>query len=624
MHRHLLMACAVVFLAGLLGGCAGNGPTNVGSPDGEVSTAAAPSFVLWPLSLGNTWRYRVTTYSGPAAASSDGAGEIAPASASTSTHALKATGKQTIGGASWFVLTETTVGTPGSQQHYSRHVDAGLCWKNTLVTGAYFLVHTPIAVGTSWNNPGPGGGTVTWSIVSLTATVTVPAGTFTNCVLVTDTNSATPGITTRRWYASGVGLVRVTVTDGGVLQSKQELLDSVVGAKAVAISLLLTRVIKPSTLTHDVLAFTLPSALPAGAQIAPYAPHPLPASVTTLPDLSDVTTLAKSQWFFWVDDDPYALSAHPTRYVLIDPAAAEVTVSEKWWPPAVNGRFIWSADADRWNPANWAFSLLGTAPAPASARLERAVPVGGARPGLSARGDVDGVVLVNGWSAGQTCNGPLSEDMADGRDWARLHGVPDSTAGSNPGGIAGMRAAIQGQVNNGANDIILYMCGHGGVNAAGESYLSIHGHVVTAKDICDLLDEFPNVDFKVIVDACRSGGLVAELAACAEVRIVLTSAASGESAYIDHDPKDASGHDLDPNPEDDGTEYSSGFWHDMFRVLDDPTQLAAAHQWAADQGLPPMAGVVYYASCSATSLDVDALRGLTHPQVKIHAAAPGG
>ena len=52
-------------------------------------------------------------------------------------------------------------------------------------------------------------------VVSLTETVTTPAGSYTNVVEITETSPLTPKVSINKWYAQGVGLVQVQMTQGG-------------------------------------------------------------------------------------------------------------------------------------------------------------------------------------------------------------------------------------------------------------------------------------------------------------------------------------------------------------------------------------------------------------------------
>jgi len=52
-------------------------------------------------------------------------------------------------------------------------------------------------------------------ILSLNETVTVPYGTFTNCLKVLDFNALEPGVEEHKYYAPGIGVVKEVEVKGG-------------------------------------------------------------------------------------------------------------------------------------------------------------------------------------------------------------------------------------------------------------------------------------------------------------------------------------------------------------------------------------------------------------------------
>jgi|GEM_PF-6461858 len=74
------------------------------------------------------------------------------------------------------------------------------------------MCSTTFNVGDTWQTTDDEGGAVEWEVVSTTETVTVPAGTFTDCIHY----HATAGATEERWYHIGAGNVK-TLSDGSIL-----------------------------------------------------------------------------------------------------------------------------------------------------------------------------------------------------------------------------------------------------------------------------------------------------------------------------------------------------------------------------------------------------------------------
>jgi hypothetical protein len=91
---------------------------------------------------------------------------------------------------------------------YLRHLAQGLLIKVTPADAGHYALRTPLEVGTSWQDPLDD--RVTLTITSVNATTTVPAGTFSNCIVVEDVlrEVGHPDDIITSWYAPGVGLVR--------------------------------------------------------------------------------------------------------------------------------------------------------------------------------------------------------------------------------------------------------------------------------------------------------------------------------------------------------------------------------------------------------------------------------
>jgi hypothetical protein len=103
-------------------------------------------------------------------------------------------------------------------------------------------------------------------------------------------------------------------------------------SRTAAIATLLQRHVVPPTLERAVTAYLSRSPLPAGAQVAPWD-EPGAAHVVAAPS-----------WFAWIDDEPQAFFAHPTRFVLIDVVTGAVTVLPSEWWPVVDGASLWNDD----------------------------------------------------------------------------------------------------------------------------------------------------------------------------------------------------------------------------------------------------------------------------------------
>jgi len=212
-----------LLVAVVVTGCGSGSDTN---PDTEL---------FWPLAVGNVWHYNFTEFTGGAAVSATARPtRLRPPPARpmgvslqdvTAEDVWTVTGTEQIGGSTWYALVAQYVGGLPSKPRYLRHASQGLLIKTSLNDDGYYALRTPLEVGNSWQDPFDA--RVTLTIVSVTDTTTVPAGTFTNCIVVEDVLSL-PGDddVIVSWYAAGVGLVREEHWLGSTLLSELVLLSA--------------------------------------------------------------------------------------------------------------------------------------------------------------------------------------------------------------------------------------------------------------------------------------------------------------------------------------------------------------------------------------------------------------
>ncbi|MBI4298024.1 MAG: hypothetical protein HY676_05805 [Chloroflexi bacterium] len=390
--------------------------------------------------------------------------------------------------------------------------------------------------------------------------------------------------------------------------------------KEKAVQVLLDNVIKPASLDHTVIAFTLDNLLPAGTKIAPYAPDPLPSGVTALPYLVP-ETLSVPVWFFWVDDAPFAKFSHPTRFVFVDATTGGVrTMAQGWWP-YIDGREVeqWTTTLERWNPKNWAFNNI---PAEELPKLTASSQNGElARGGLilllfgylnwwstayAAVPAGEAMVVVQGWAPGHGTNADFTDDEQAADKFGKDSGTPVFKPAGNTQWY--IEEAIRKARDSGAKDIFFYWTGHGGRTDAGGSYLDFRGTRVSPGDLVETFKKFPEVSFKVVIDSCYSGGFAPTLIDSGKVLVFLSAVSATEVAYGDWDPR------KDPNPGDVGGEFSSGLWEDLQLILASPD---LQKQIRADfLGVPEFVGWLLVASQSALDKDAATLTGNTHPVFK--------
>jgi hypothetical protein len=102
-----------------------------------------------------------------------------------------------------------------------RHIAEGLMRRDTATSPAYCVFPAPVEVGTTLVD-----GSVTLIVVSVTDTVNVTVGSFTDCVVVDeiDTVSGGPDETYTSWYARDIGMVKQEHHTGPDLADSEELI----------------------------------------------------------------------------------------------------------------------------------------------------------------------------------------------------------------------------------------------------------------------------------------------------------------------------------------------------------------------------------------------------------------
>lgn len=349
---------------------------------------------------------------------------------------------------------------------------------------------------------------------------------------------------------------------------------------AKARKLLLRDVIRPASLVpgDDVVAFGLPRPLAAGQRVTPFL------------DRGPAFRAKGRWWFFWVDDDPLARFAHPTRYVYVNAVTGRLKVIEQEWWPLVDGTAPWFEFEDYWEPGNWAFSNLAPRepppPAPAGSRSmlrgqageECAVLVDGAGdPKIGTRQDVDGMEAVM--------------ELFDFRR-AVIHA---------PASKELLEEMVQWLVDSGCKDLLVYLTSHGD-----QQEILIGGRPYTAQMLKLLMARYPAVDFKVVVDACFAGSWIEPLGK--RPKIVIASSNFDEVSYgANRDGPN------DPNPQDEGGEFSSGLIEDLKAIPSDAALLTRVQE-CVKQGRLLFVCKLSLAWESAVEKDENAMAGKTTPR----------
>lgn len=375
-----------------------------------------------------------------------------------------------------------------------------------------------------------------------------------------------------------------------------------------ATQLVLDEIVRPDQLTGPVIVFGWPQPLESGDRIHPY-------EKSGLEPFPDPTTIESPTWFFWIDDAPGAMYAHPNRFAFVAQDSGEVTVQDQEWWPVLNDDGLWITQDAYWNADNWVFSYQVNPPA----HLDEAA---GAQShtgfdGLARQAQSPGSALViNSWESGET----LQQDMADSSDL--MHDIfseagfdttylgPKEDGNPDRNGEATAEARF-GWLHRKAREmrpsqtLFLYITGHGGVDKAGNGVVgSVFEDLLT-----DTLKEFdPGVHIIVIIDSCHSGAFTNSLTSVADVTITSTDQASASYGDIDN-----MGGMQDSNPDDRGGEYTSGFVEDWRSILLDPEESQRVRDRAERQGFNFWESLAPASHLSAVEKDLANNLGWTAP-----------
>lgn len=357
--------------------------------------------------------------------------------------------------------------------------------------------------------------------------------------------------------------------------------------KSKARSILLKKVIKTKSLAAGdaLIAFGLKRPLKAKTKIHVFR------------DYEKAITVRAKSWFFWIDDDPKAQFEHGTRFVLINAKTGRVKVIARNWWPVIGKKAPWYAFADYWKSSNWAFSNV-TAPAPPAAAAR--VSIAAKNPQVHAAASTDECAVIIDGSGDAKAGFPV--DVANMDTTIKAFGMTSKKLTPPNNNKADFEKAAGDLIKDGCKDVLLFLAGHGSAAS-----ITMGTGNYTAAELKALIDKHPTIGFKVVVQACKSGSWVTPLAGKTTL-ITITSTDSALPSYS-ADPDTAA----DPNPNDVGSEFTSGLVEDLLLTLIDPMAMQRVQNCVLS-GQSILVCRLHIAYESAFAKDEDAATGREKPQ----------
>jgi hypothetical protein len=429
-------------------------------------------------------------------------------------------------------------------------------------------------------------------------------------------------------------LIAVTACSTGASQGGEGL------SQAEAVDQILKEVVKPDSLNHEVIVFAWPTPLGAGDDLAVFNPP-------EITDGSPPLNIREDSWFFWVDDAPGARFAHPARMILVDQASGQLTVESVQWWPVLNGENLWIELEEYWDEGNWVYTNVEWRPElPSGAELDlNPQPIRSSSSGVGVlayavqpfsqegRNRLQAIV-ISGEGHSQSQNDEFATDSINMLAILKDAGFETSYFGQELGEIGGLadrkspfdysalgdRFQENWETLQPGDTLFVYITGHGYISEEGEGVAAGIGEELLKIWLgTPLID--PGVNIILVVDACYSGSV--EDTAKTYADLTITSTNSEDPAWFDRDD------DNDPNPEDAGGEFSSGFVEGWKRIMADPAERARIEKKATDRGISYFQALAGDAAVVAAELDAGLLNGKSFPMIipglpSTHPVAAGG
>lgn len=390
-----------------------------------------------------------------------------------------------------------------------------------------------------------------------------------------------------------------------------------------AAEIVLEQIVEPDALDQEIIVFGWPELIESGDSLGAYRP---PAAEGLPAERGLSLSPEHGIWFFWIDEEPGARFGHPNRFVIVDGASGEVNeVQEQWWP-LLNGEGLWVTSEDYWDEANWIFSNLSWRPVSAAVPIQGSILASASsillgknmldlNPILSAQIPSPGAaIVINGWSEDESGKEDMETD-ADSMhdifsqssfDTTYLGPKQDNNRdrdGTNDYDSISRWFWDQSRKLKPSQTLFVYLTAHGYVSSS--SGEGIAGGISEGLMKVWLENFDPGVHIVVIVDSCYAGSFIDSMNQVADFTITATNAT--DPSYGDIDPAE------DPNPDDKGGEFTSGFVEDWNKLLDDWESIKRVRERSEREGINFYEALAAESYVTAVEKDAGAIKGQSFP-----------
>ncbi|AJC74657.1 hypothetical protein AJ81_02525 [Pseudothermotoga hypogea DSM 11164 = NBRC 106472] len=249
----------------------------------------------------------------------------------------------------------------------------------------------------------------------------------------------------------------------------------------------------------------------------------------------------EARWLFVLDKNPLGRFAHDVVYIYLNEDFEIVEQHDAEWMPFVNDQPLFLGEIYRpsFSKIKWNNFELAVSESVVASEVVVSVPANCA-------------LVVNGNDPTRYPDVGISKDKEHMEQfYRRFYGENAVRTLDYPNNSkANFENAVDALVQGGAMRVTVYISSHGSRDklVMGES-------VLTSEDLRNIIRNHSGTKFYVILDACHSGSFIDDLwyDGLTNLLAIMTATDADHLSYGDCDGK------KDPNPEDSGGEWTSGF-----------------------------------------------------------------